>query len=100
MSRERGALAPHAKLLPTDEPPCPCTGQQINIAEFPELDQVPPTNSAEVRRWIQEVAAKGAIPNVPTTGIDGCSNTTYNAQALKDAGADGNCWWTCGGCER
>ncbi|ORY74064.1 hypothetical protein BCR35DRAFT_306855 [Leucosporidium creatinivorum] len=72
---------------------------QINIAEFPELDRIPPTNSAMVQGWIADVRSK-QIPNIPVTGIDGCSNTTYNAQALKDAGADGNCWWTCGGCER
>ena len=76
------------------------TGQQIDIGAFPPLDVIPDINSAKVQGWIAEVNAKRQIPKIPVTGIDGCSNSTFNAQALKDAGADANCWWTCGGCER
>lgn len=59
---------------------------------------IPPTDSAKVQQWIREVGDK--IPNIPLTGLNGCSNTTFNAQALSDAGEDANCWWTCGGCTR
>jgi hypothetical protein len=38
------------------------------------------------------------IPNIPVTGLNGCANTTYNAQAIADARQNG--WWTCAGITR
>jgi len=35
------------------------------------------------------------VPNAPVTGLNACSNTTFSAQAIKDSGPFGNCWWTC-----
>lgn len=56
------------------------TGTQINLQDYPALDRIPPLNSAKVRQWVSEVEAKGAIPSVPLTGLNGCSNSTFNAQ--------------------
>ncbi|KAM0790666.1 hypothetical protein ACM66B_004525 [Microbotryomycetes sp. NB124-2] len=78
-------------------PPLPAiTG--LNPANYPALDITPPIDSPEVQQWIKEVDLDNA-PDIPPTGLNGCSNST-NAQALAKAGADGNCWWTCGGCTR
>ncbi|KAM0786366.1 hypothetical protein ACM66B_001836 [Microbotryomycetes sp. NB124-2] len=88
-----GDVNPHVE----GAPPLP-DWQQLDLSEFPELDRVPPTNSPKVQEWIRQVGDR--FPDIPLTGLNGCSNTTFNAQALKDAGPDANCWWTCGGCTR
>ncbi|QRW02433.1 chitin deacetylase [Ceratobasidium sp. AG-Ba] len=79
-------------------PPLPTA--VINPANFPPLDQIPPLDSPQVKQWIAEVAASGIkIPNVAQTSTGGCSDPA-NAAALANATAQGNCWWTCGGCSR
>ncbi|KAK4050297.1 chitin deacetylase [Microbotryomycetes sp. JL201] len=88
-----GAINPHVQ----GAPPLP-DWQQLDLSEFPELDRVPPTNTPKVQEWIRQVGNR--LPDIPLTGLNGCSNTTFNAQALRDAGSDANCWWTCGGCTR
>jgi peptidoglycan/xylan/chitin deacetylase (PgdA/CDA1 family) len=64
-------------------------------ANYPKLDVVPPTDSAEVQQWIAEVQSTGIqIPNISPTQPGGCPN---NTQAAADTS---RCWWTCGGCVR
>ncbi|GAA6003967.1 hypothetical protein JCM10207_006490 [Rhodosporidiobolus poonsookiae] len=70
----------------------------LNPANYPALDVIPPIDSPEVKQWISEIDWTN-IPKIGETGIDGCSNAT-NAQAVAEAGEDGRCWWTCGGCTR
>ncbi|KAK4702111.1 hypothetical protein P7C70_g4116, partial [Phenoliferia sp. Uapishka_3] len=72
-------------------PPLP-NWATINPADYPALDLLPPIDSAQMKQWISEIDMTG-IPNIPPTGLGGCANTTYNAQAIKDATT--NCWWTC-----
>lgn len=86
-----GASAPvsGAPALPTSA---------LTIANYPALDVVPPTNSAQVQQWLSQIDLTQVPTNSPT-GLNGCSNST-NAQALANAGSGGNCWWTCGGCTR
>ncbi|CAE6531665.1 unnamed protein product [Rhizoctonia solani] len=72
----------------------------ITAANWPALDQIPPLDSPQVKQWIQEVANSGIkIPTVAQTSAGGCSDPA-NAAALANATAQGNCWWTCGGCSR
>ncbi|KAG9078174.1 chitin deacetylase [Ceratobasidium sp. 370] len=72
----------------------------INPANFPPLDQIPPLDSPQMQQWKAEVAASGIkIPSVAQTSAGGCSDPA-NAAALANATAQGNCWWTCGGCSR
>ncbi|BGP02054.1 putative Chitin deacetylase [Rhodotorula toruloides ATCC 204091] len=78
-------------------PPLPAINQ-LNPAHYPPLDRIPPLDSPEVKQWLSEIDLSN-IPSVNPTAIGGCANAT-NAQAIKDGGADGNCWWTCGGCSR
>ncbi|KAK4052409.1 chitin deacetylase [Microbotryomycetes sp. JL201] len=78
-------------------PPLPAI-TALNPANYPALDVTPPIDSPEVQQWIKDADLANA-PNIPPTGLNGCSNST-NAEALSKAGADGNCWWTCGGCTR
>ena len=62
---------------------------QINPANYPALDQVPPVNSSEVQGWLAAIDMS-KIPNYGVT--DGtCAGTP-------GAINDGRCWWTCGGC--
>ncbi|TNY23310.1 putative chitin deacetylase [Rhodotorula diobovata] len=68
----------------------------LNPANYPPLDRLPPTDSPEVQEWLSQIDLSVVPGNAPT-GLNGCSNTTVNADALADAGEDGNCWWTCGG---
>ncbi|GAA5876922.1 hypothetical protein JCM8547_006311 [Rhodosporidiobolus lusitaniae] len=70
----------------------------LNPADYPELDRIPPVDSPEVQQWLSEIDMEN-IPNIPPTGLNGCSNAT-NADAVANAGEDGTCWWTCGGCTR
>jgi hypothetical protein len=71
----------------------------LNPASYPALDIVAPIDSAEVQQWIADADLDNA-PKIAVNGENGCSNTTANAQAIANAGSDGNCWWTCGGCTR
>ena len=70
---------------------------QITVANFPPLDQLPPTDSPQVQQWISEIDWS-KVPSVPST-VDSAS-CSGNPENLAQAGADGNCWWTCGGCTR
>lgn len=70
----------------------------LNIASYPPLDLVPSVNSPEVKEWLSQIDMT-KIPSSAPTGLNGCSNAS-NAAAVKSAGANGNCWWTCGGCSR
>lgn len=66
----------------------------INPADWPALDLTPPTDSPQVQEWMAAIDWS-TVPNIPVTGLGGCQNTTYNAQSIADAAANG--WWTCGG---
>ncbi|EPQ27975.1 uncharacterized protein PFL1_04302 [Pseudozyma flocculosa PF-1] len=80
----------------TNAPALP-DAKQITIANFPPLDALPPTDSPQVQAWIKEIDWS-KVPSVPST-VDAAS-CSGNPNNLKAAGADGNCWWTCGGCTR
>ncbi|KAM0755943.1 glycoside hydrolase/deacetylase [Meredithblackwellia eburnea MCA 4105] len=69
----------------------------INSANWPALDRVPPIDSPQMKQWISQLDLS-QVPNIPPTGLGGCQNTSYNAQAIADA--QKNCWWTCGFCTR
>ncbi|ORY28788.1 hypothetical protein BCR39DRAFT_467925 [Naematelia encephala] len=70
-------------------PPIPTAA--LVIANYPALDQVPPTNSSEVQAWISAIDWT-KVPSYNAT--DGtCSGTP-------GAITDGRCWWTCGQCTR
>lgn len=71
----------------------------IDASQFPPLDQIPPTDSEFVKKWLAKIDLSKA-PNARITGENGCTNTTFNSESIAKAGADGNCWWTCGGCTR
>jgi Polysaccharide deacetylase len=64
-------------------------------SNYPVLDKPPPTDSAQVQQWIQEVSQSGiTIPNISVTVAGGCP---ANPEAAADTS---RCWWTCGGCTR
>ncbi|KAI3481203.1 hypothetical protein L1887_56520 [Cichorium endivia] len=69
----------------------------IAPSSFPALDVIPPTDSAQVQRWISQIDWS-KVPNVTTT-VDSAS-CSGNPTNLAQAGANGNCWWTCGQCTR
>ena len=65
-------------------------------------DLPPPTDSNEVKGWLKEIEGV-QIPNIPVNKQVNGSNGVVcadNPDAVKNAGADKNCWWTCGGCVR
>ncbi|KAF5314082.1 hypothetical protein D9611_006763 [Ephemerocybe angulata] len=66
----------------------------ISPANYPALDKPPPTDSALVQQWKEEVANSGvSIPDHAPTNPGGCLNNTAIA-------SDPNrCWWTCTGCQ-
>ncbi|GAA5845721.1 hypothetical protein JCM3766R1_001149 [Sporobolomyces carnicolor] len=68
----------------------------LNPANYPALDRIPPIDSPEVQQWIKEVDLSKA-PNIPRTQLGACSNSS-NSQAVTDASKNG--WWTCGGYTR
>ena len=59
----------------------------------------PPVDSAEVQQWLSEIDMDN-VPSIPVTGLNGCSNQTFNADNYENRGPDGYCWWTCGYCTR
>lgn len=67
---------------------------RLNPADYPPLDRIPPLDSPEMRQWLSEIDLSNVPGNSPTYP-GGCANQS-NAQAVKDAGEDGTCWWTCG----
>ncbi|GAC92536.1 chitin deacetylase [Pseudozyma hubeiensis SY62] len=70
---------------------------QISPANFPTLDVVPPTNSPQVQQWLSQIDFS-KVPNATVT-VDSAS-CSGNPSNLAQAGASGNCWWTCGQCTR
>lgn len=57
------------------------TATSIIPANYPPMDKVPPTDSAEVQQWIAEVAASGIdIPNLTATLPGGCPANLAAAQ--------------------
>jgi Polysaccharide deacetylase len=68
---------------------------KLSPGNYPAMDKPPPTDSPQVKQWIQEVLDSGVqIPSFSPTTPGGCS-------ANPDAVADSSrCWWTCGGCTR
>ena len=79
------------------------------------MDVTPPTDSPQVLQWIQEVQDTGIeIPDFPPTNPGSCrtifsllivvddnpGGCPNNTAILGQAGANGRCWWTCGGCVR
>lgn len=64
---------------------------QINPANYPALDQIPPTNSSEVQGWLAQID----MSKVPNYGV-----TDGTCAGTPGAITDGRCWWTCGGCTR
>ncbi|WAR61210.1 hypothetical protein PtB15_13B462 [Puccinia triticina] len=78
-------------------PPLPAVS--IDSNQYPPLDKIPPTDSEVVKAWLSKIDLSKAPTSKPT-GLNGCSNTTFNADAIAKAGPDGNCWWSCAGCTR
>lgn len=70
----------------------------LNIASYPALDKVPPVDSPQVKKWLSEIDMS-KVPKISPTQLGGCTNAS-NAAAVGKSGADGSCWWTCGGCTR
>ncbi|KAG8841385.1 chitin deacetylase, partial [Serendipita sp. 405] len=68
----------------------------LDIAAYPELDVIPPTDSPEVKQWVDAIDWD-LIPKIDPTQPGDCApgKDAYNLR-----GADGNCWWTCGQCTR
>ncbi|EGF99006.1 family 4 carbohydrate esterase [Melampsora larici-populina 98AG31] len=71
----------------------------IDPSKYPALDQVPPVDSDIVKQWVSKIDMSKA-PNVSVNGLNGCTNTTFNAASIAKSGSDGNCWSTCSGCIR
>jgi len=87
---------------PSSLPSAPPLPQASIVAsDWPELDR--PVANAEddpnVQIWMNQIDWT-AIPDYDPTGEGGCSNTTFNQEAIDQAGPDDRCWWTCGGCTR
>ncbi|KPV73601.1 carbohydrate esterase family 4 protein, partial [Rhodotorula graminis WP1] len=68
----------------------------LNPANYPPLDRLPPTDSPEVQEWLSQIDLAN-VPDFSPTGLNGCANSTFNAEALAEAGSAGRCWWSCGG---
>lgn len=68
----------------------------IVVADYPALDIVPPTNGTQIAHWIAAVQAAN-IPNDPVTKDGSCAS---DPELVPNAGPNGTCWWTCGGCVR
>lgn len=78
----------------TGAPPLPSVN--IVATQWPALDIVPPTNGSEIQHWIQAVQAAN-IPKNPQTKDGSCDS---DPELVPNAGPNGTCWWTCGGCLR
>jgi len=72
----------------------------LDVTKYPAQDQVPFTNSSEVQGWLKEIAGATHLDIPKTKLIDGDDPCVDDPVAKAAAGADGNCWWTCGGCLR
>ncbi|KAG8777358.1 chitin deacetylase, partial [Serendipita sp. 397] len=70
--------------------------ETFDVSIYPPLDKVPPTNSPQVKEWLKEIEGV-TIPNLKPTKDGSCES---DPEFALEAGADGRCWWTCGGCVR
>lgn len=65
---------------------------QINVADYPTINEVPPTTSAEVVAWLKEVDLSGA-PAIPVlTAPKG------SPPACVEPAVANSCVWTCDAC--
>lgn len=80
----------------SNAPPLPA--YTIVPSQWPDLASIPPTNSPEVQEWLKELEGHN-IPNIAVNPTVDCGDAR-NAAALANGGANGQCWWTCGGCLR
>ena len=79
----------------TDDTDPETPASKVIPSNYPKLDTVPPTDSAEVQQWIAEVQSSGIeIPDFSPTVAGGCP---ANPGPATDPT---RCWWTCGGCTR
>ncbi|KLO07278.1 carbohydrate esterase family 4 protein, partial [Schizopora paradoxa] len=87
---QAGATPPisGAPSLPT------CSYLILFAADWPALDQNPPTNSSEVEEWMTELDGFD-IPDLDPTVDGSCAG---DPEAAADAANRG--WWTCGGYTR
>lgn len=76
-------------------PPLP-TVSALSATKYPTPDVVPPTDSPLLTGWLNAVKA-AQIPNWPQTKDGSCES---DPQLIPNAGTNGSCWWTCGGCTR
>lgn len=73
------------------------TVTKFDPTKFPALDKTPPLDSPQAKAWLAQYDLS-KVPKVGrTTDAASCGSNPTNLAA---AGADGNCWWTCGGCTR
>jgi len=78
--------------------PVPLPTAYVDPTTYPQADRIPPTDTAEVDEWMNNIDWS-TIPDIAPTYSRFCANT-QNAGAIAAGGVDGNCWWTCGGCTR
>ncbi|EUC60811.1 carbohydrate esterase family CE10 polysaccharide deacetylase, putative [Rhizoctonia solani AG-3 Rhs1AP] len=78
-----------------------------DMSSFPPGGQLLPTDSAEVKEWLAEIAAAGVtIPDIapnkvlPDDAPAGTTLCSLNKEASAAGGASGNCWWSCSTCTR
>lgn len=78
-----------------------------DLSSYPPGGQLLPTDSAEVKAWMAEIAASGVkipdiAPNKPLAddAPPGTTLCSLNEAASKAGGADGSCWWSCTSCTR
>jgi len=88
------SFAPGATPPVSGAPPLPTLN--INPADYPALDVTPPTNGSHLTAWMNAVKA-ASIPNWPQTKDGSCAS---DPELIPNAGLNGSCWWTCGGCLR
>lgn len=68
----------------------------INTSLWPTADMPAPTDSPQLATWMAAVKAAN-IPANPQTKDGSCES---DPELVPNAGANGTCWWTCGGCTR
>ncbi|KAF9994489.1 chitin deacetylase [Entomortierella chlamydospora] len=65
---------------------------QINVADYPTINEVPPVTSAQVQAWLKEVDLSGA-PNIPVLTAPKGSPPACVVPAVANS-----CVWTCDNC--
>ena len=66
------------------------------MTDYPALDIVAPTDSPQLQTWMDAMHAAN-IPSDPQTQDGSCLS---DPELVPNAGPNGTCWWTCGGCVR